>query len=112
MSWTPPTPGDEVVVTNGVYQTGARVIYAGTNPTNAASALRMLRLRTTVLGVAASWTSVTNRAYGLERTTNLGPASVFQLLRTNVTGLNGTTTYISVSTSIFGNRQGFSFHSE
>ena len=79
---------------------------------HAASALRMLRLRTTVLGVAASWTSVTNRAYGLERTTNLGPASVFQLLRTNVTGLNGTTTYISVSTSIFGNRQGFSFHSE
>ncbi|MGD0259994.1 MAG: thrombospondin type 3 repeat-containing protein [Verrucomicrobiota bacterium] len=66
---------------------------AGTNPTNAASALRMLSATGTGSGVMVSWTSVTNRSYSLERATNLGASPAFFLLGSNIAGLAGATTF-------------------
>ncbi|MGC3958206.1 MAG: choice-of-anchor Q domain-containing protein [Verrucomicrobiota bacterium] len=65
----------------------------GTNPTNAASALRMLSISNTSSGIAVTWSSVTNRAYSLERATNLAASPAFGLVaQSNLTGLNGSTT--------------------
>jgi hypothetical protein len=66
---------------------------AGTNPTNTASALRMLSATGTVSGVKVAWSSVTGRVYSVERATNLGASSAFSMLRSNVAGLAGTTTF-------------------
>jgi hypothetical protein len=64
---------------------------AGTNPTNAASALRMLPVTGAASDVRVSWTSVTNRSYALERATNLGVVPAFSLLQSNLAGWPGTT---------------------
>ena len=45
---------------------------SGTDPTNALSVLRLLAPTNSLFGVTVSWQSVTNRAYSLERSTNLG----------------------------------------
>ena len=66
---------------------------AGTNPTNAASALRMLSLSNTASGISASWSGVTGRYYSLERATNLGDAPAFGLVRRNLTGSDGSTSF-------------------
>ncbi len=67
---------------------------AGTSPTNAASALRLLPLIVTPPGLRLSWSSDTNHAYSIERTTSLNSPAVFTLLRTDVLGQAGTTTYL------------------
>jgi hypothetical protein len=64
-----------------------------TDPTNAAS---VLKLQSPVLappGVLLRWSSVTNRIYVLERSTNLAPPQIFSLLQSNVTGQAGTTSH-------------------
>jgi hypothetical protein len=66
---------------------------AGTTPTNAASALRILSLSNGVSGTAARWSSVTNRTYSLERAANLGNVPAFGLVRSNLAGLDGSTTF-------------------
>jgi parallel beta-helix repeat protein len=66
---------------------------AGTNPTNAASALRILPVTGPVTDVSVSWTSVTNRSYALERATNLGAVPGFSLVQSNLAGLPGATSY-------------------
>jgi hypothetical protein len=66
---------------------------AGTNPTNAATALRMLSATGTGSGVLVTWTSVTNRSYSLERATNLDASPAFFLLSSNIAGLAGATTF-------------------
>ena len=44
-------------------------------------------------GLTVSWQSVTNRTYFLERATNLGAATPFSLLTSNLVGQAGTTSY-------------------
>jgi hypothetical protein len=66
---------------------------AGTNPTNAASLLK-LAVPTLASGrVTLSWSSVTNRSYFVQRATDLKVPASFSLLRSNITGLAGTTSY-------------------
>lgn len=66
---------------------------AGTSPTNAASALRLLTPTLTTSNVAVRWQSVNNRTYFLERTDIAGPASAFLSLASNLPGTFGTTVY-------------------
>jgi hypothetical protein len=66
---------------------------AGTVPTNAASSLRLQRPVWVPSSVTLTWSSVTNRSYDLERATNLGAAPAFSLLRSNIAGLPGTTSF-------------------
>jgi len=73
---------------------------AGTNPTNAASALRLVSISNSESGTTLRWSSVTNRTYWVEGTTN--PASEsFSLIATNLTGLAGTLTYTNTNSSAF-----------
>jgi hypothetical protein len=66
---------------------------AGTDPTNAASVLRMLPPTNTPAGLMLSWTSVTNRTYSLERATTPFGATAFSPCLSNLAGLSGVTTY-------------------
>ena len=65
---------------------------AGTSPTNAASVLRLQPPVINPAGLLLRWTSETNRAYFVERATNLAPPA-FSLLRTNIPGLSETTSF-------------------
>ena len=71
---------------------------AGTNPTNAVSALRMLAAAGAVAAVTVTWSSVTNRTYALERAIDLGAAPAFSVLRSNLPGLPDTTTFTDTNT--------------
>jgi hypothetical protein len=73
---------------------------AGTVPTDATSALRMLNPATNALGVTVTWQSVSNRTYWLERATNLGAAPPFSLLTSNIVGQAGTTSF--TDTNVIG----------
>lgn len=66
---------------------------AGTDPTNADSTLRMLSLSAAGSGMVATWSSISNRAYSLERATHLGTPTVFSLVRSNLAGLDGSTSF-------------------
>jgi hypothetical protein len=66
---------------------------AGTDPSAAASVLRLLTPSAGTPGVIVRWQSVTNRTYLLERSTNLGALPSFSLANPNVIGQAGTTTY-------------------
>lgn len=64
---------------------------AGTTPINALSSFRLVYVRTAGAGTVATWTSVTNRLYSLERSADLAATPAFSLLRGNIAGLDGTT---------------------
>ena len=66
---------------------------AGTDPTNAASVLRLLPVAGNLSAVAISWQSLTNRTYFVERSTNLAASPAFQPLASGIAGRPGTTTY-------------------
>jgi hypothetical protein len=66
---------------------------AGTVPTDAVSALRLLNPTNGMSGVTVSWQSVSNRTYFLERANNLGAAPPFSLLKSNITGQASVTSY-------------------
>ena len=66
---------------------------AGTNPTNAASMLRLQLKTVGPAGVTLAWSSVTNRAYFIERANNLNPPPAFSPLQTSIPGLPGTTSF-------------------
>lgn len=73
---------------------------AGTIPTNALSALRLLTPTNDASGVNLTWQSVGNRTYFLERATDLGVQPPFSLLTSNIVGQAGTTSY--TDTNAFG----------
>lgn len=64
---------------------------AGTDPTSAASALRLLSVSIAPGTVSLSWASVTNRTYSVERATNLRSSPAFSLVQSNLVGGAGTT---------------------
>lgn len=66
---------------------------AGSDPTNAASLLRLQPPVLTPPGLLLRWTSDTNHTYFVQRATNLQGPSSFNLVRTNIPGLPGTTAY-------------------
>ncbi len=66
---------------------------AGTEPTNALSVLRLAPPVVTPTNATLTWTSVTNRTYTLEQATNLTGAPAFSVLRSNLIGLPGTTSW-------------------
>jgi len=73
---------------------------AGTNPTNSASALRMLAVpaaSSTTNGITVGWTSVPNRTYCLERALILGAAPGFGIVRGNISGWEDSTTFIDTN---------------
>jgi hypothetical protein len=67
---------------------------AGTNPTNAESAFRILSVGSSDAGVAVSWQSITDRSYYLQRSTDIGGTPGFITVATNIVGLTNTTTYV------------------
>jgi hypothetical protein len=67
---------------------------AGTNPTNAASVLKMMAGSNSAAGVAASWLSVPDRNYTLFRSTKLAS---FVILAANIPGQTNTTTFIDTN---------------
>ena len=73
---------------------------AGTNPTNALSALRLASPVLTPTNVTLTWTSVTNRTYTLEQATNVGGGPVFSVLRSNLPGLPGTTSWTDTNAPV------------
>jgi parallel beta-helix repeat protein len=66
---------------------------ADTIPTNTLSVLRMVNATNSPSGVKVTWQSVFTRSYWLERATNLGAASPFQTIATNIAGVAGTKTF-------------------
>jgi hypothetical protein len=66
---------------------------AGTNPTNALSVLKMQPLVHNASGWLVTWQSVSNRTYYLQFSTNLGAPVPFSAVRSNLAGLNGTTSF-------------------
>ena len=68
---------------------------AGTDPTNPASALRMLAPTgvTNVSGINVTWQSVSGISYFIERSTNLAAPVMFTPLATDIPGQPGKTTY-------------------
>jgi len=66
---------------------------AGTNPTNAASVLRMTSAAPAASGITVSWTSVSGRSYTLERSSNLGVAPAFSAVQSGLADPGGILTY-------------------
>ncbi len=66
---------------------------AGTVPTDASSALRLLAPASGVSGLTVTWQSVTNRTYFLERATHLGATPPPPVVISNLVGQAGTTSY-------------------
>jgi hypothetical protein len=70
---------------------------AGTNPTNAASLLRLSNPVRTNADIVITWQSVTNRVYYLEVSGGFAATPFFQPLANNIPGQAGTTSYTDVN---------------
>jgi hypothetical protein len=70
---------------------------ADTVPTNALSVLRVISVTHGTGNAAVTWQGVATRSYWLERATNLGDISPFQIIATNVAGIAGLQTYIDAT---------------
>ena len=68
---------------------------AGTNPTNAASVLQVLMPLATnnSTGIKITWQSIFAKTYSLTRTSDLLRQPDFSIIKTNIFGLNGTTSF-------------------
>jgi hypothetical protein len=66
---------------------------AGTVPTDATSALRLLNPITGPSGTIVTWESVTNRIYFLQRAMNLGASPAFSPFARYIYGQTGTTSF-------------------
>jgi hypothetical protein len=72
---------------------------AGTDPTNAASVLRLQAPLINPLGLLLRWSSDTNHAYFVQRATSLKTPLSFTTLLSDITGLPGTTAYTDATAS-------------
>ena len=72
---------------------------AGTNPTNAASVLKMTSAVPTnnLAGMVVTWQSVTNRTYFLQRSVNLAAQPAFSTIQNNIVGHTNTTSYLDTT---------------
>jgi hypothetical protein len=74
----------------------------GTNPTNAASVLRLLPPICSSAQVTVTWQSVTDRSYVLERASDLAGQPGFVALATNIPGAAGTTSFVDTNVASAG----------
>ncbi|HOX57082.1 MAG TPA: choice-of-anchor Q domain-containing protein [Candidatus Paceibacterota bacterium] len=89
-----PTDGSaDFADTDNDYHNNWQEWLAGTVPTNAASVLLLAAPATGAGGATLTWLSVTDRIYYVERATDLASAPAFSLLRSNIPGLPGTTSF-------------------
>jgi len=72
---------------------------ASTNPTNAASLLRIVSLSPAGSNVMLTWQSVLGAGYSLETTTNLA-ATIFSTLQTNLAGQQTITTFVDTNAAV------------
>jgi hypothetical protein len=72
---------------------------AGTNPTNAASVLKMLSVNSSATNKVITWSSVSTRAYSLAMATNLVAIPAFSVVWSNIAGLAGTTSFTDTNPS-------------
>ncbi len=72
---------------------------AGTDPTNRQSALRMMTVTVVKPGpeLDVSWSSVTNKTYFLQRSSNLAAQPAFSVVQSNIVGQAGVTIYQDTS---------------
>jgi hypothetical protein len=77
---------------------------AGTNPTNAISALKMVSATPTNNpgGLVVTWQSVNTRTYYLQRSTHLGAQSAFSYIQSNIVGQVNMTTYTDTTATNSG----------
>jgi hypothetical protein len=75
---------------------------AGTNPTNALSVLKMLSPSNNSVGLRISWQSVSSRTYFVQRATNLSAQPAFVTIRSNLTGVAGSTTFLDLTATNAG----------
>ncbi|MDB6017994.1 MAG: hypothetical protein JWR19_2483 [Pedosphaera sp.] len=75
---------------------------ADTVPTNALSAFRIVSVTTSAASASVTWQSVATRSYWVERATNLGAVSPFQIIATNIPGVGGLQTYSDATASSGG----------
>jgi len=71
--------------------------FAGTNPTNVLSVLRMLTPSSATFVGFVSWQSVTNRNYFVQRTPKLHVQSAFITLQSNIVGQTSVTSFTDTS---------------
>jgi hypothetical protein len=76
-------PLDGTVDSDGDGMNNWQEAVAGTNPTNAASVLKMLSISNNISGNIVKWQSVANKAYYLQRSTNLSAQPAFISIYTN-----------------------------
>ena len=74
---------------------------AGTDPTNAVSALRVMSVTNAPTGLAVTWQSVSTRSYWVERSTNLAAPS-FTTVTNNLPGQPGSTTFVDLGATSAG----------
>jgi hypothetical protein len=77
---------------------------AGTNPTNAASVLRLRRPRLSGANLIVTWESAAGRSYSLESGTDLAAPASFQPVAMNIPGQPGTTTFTHLNAAGAGPR--------
>ena len=76
---------------------------SGTNPTNAASVLKMISATNSVSGMTVKWQSLTNVVYYLQRSTNLSTSPAFTTIHSNLIHYIGTTSSYTDTTATNGN---------
>jgi PKD domain len=74
---------------------------AGTDPTDPKSALYLHAVTTNSPGLLIQWDSVLGKLYSLERASNLSSSTPFAPIASQISGNNGTTTYLD--TNAIGN---------
>jgi hypothetical protein len=87
-------PSDGSIDSDGDGLNNWQEAIAGTNPTNAASVLKIVSLTRNVSGNVVKWQSVPNAKYFLQRSTNLLASPAFISIYTNVPSLLPTLTYV------------------
>ena len=70
---------------------------AGTNPTNAASVLKLNSPTNSIAGLTVTWQSVSCVTYYLQSSTNLAAQPPFSFSVSNLTGQAGSTSYTDAS---------------
>jgi hypothetical protein len=77
---------------------------AGTDPRDAASALRLRLAALTTSGVTLTWQSVNGVSYLLQRGSDLGSQPAFLSIQSNIVGQVGTTSFTDTNSNAAGPR--------